>query len=632
MNLNEKIKIPIRVLIIEDSNDDKELLLLELIRGGYNPDYIVVETSEELNYALDRQTWDIILSDYSMPNFDGLAALNIIKSREIDIPFIIISGTIGEDVAVNAMRAGAQDYLMKGQLKRLIPAIERELQEAKIRVQRKQAIEDLRQSELKYKRLFENDLTGDFITAVDGTILLCNNSFAKIFGFSSVSEIMKTNISELYLNPQARDIFINLIREKKKAEEYEQQFILRNGKIITVIGNIIGDFNENGDLVQLTGYLFDITTRKNAEEALKESEKKFRSVWEKSTDGMRITNEEGIALLVNDSYCKLFKKSHDEIEGKPMSAVYQESRRDYILEKHQQRFRARVIPEHIEREIIIWNGEKLHLDLSNTFLNIANQPTVSLSVFRDITERKQFEKEIIQSKEKAEESEKLKTEFLAQMSHEIRTPLNIIISNSSYLKQELKESLNENFQFCFTSMDIASKRIIRTVDLILNMSEIQTGSFNLWKNNVDLVSQIITPLVKEHSILAKNKNINFNFKSIANNSTLYCDEYCVTQIIANLIDNAIKYTSKGNVEVSLFENEKAQLVLEVSDTGEGMSKTFLSKLFEPFVQEEQGYKRKFDGNGLGLALVKKYCDLSNAEIVVESSKNVGTKFCVIFNR
>ncbi|MBU0473936.1 MAG: hypothetical protein KKF62_07200, partial [Bacteroidetes bacterium] len=92
------------------------------------------------------------------------------------------------------------------------------------------------------------------------------------------------------------------------------------------------------------------------------------------------------------------------------------------------------------------------------------------------------------------------------------------------------------------------------------------------------------------------------------------------------------YTSKGNVEVSLFENEKAQLVLEVSDTGEGMSKTFLSKLFEPFVQEEQGYKRKFDGNGLGLALVKKYCELSNAEIVVESSKNVGTKFCVIFNR
>ncbi|MBU1115303.1 MAG: response regulator, partial [Bacteroidetes bacterium] len=185
-----------------------------------------------------------------------------------------------------------------------------------------------------------------------------------------------------------------------------------------------------------------------------------------------------------------------------------------------------------------------------------------LAIQSDITERKQFEKELIQSKEKAEESEKLKTEFLAQMSHEIRTPLNIIINNSSYLKQELKESLDEDFQFCFNSMDIASKRIIRTVDLILNMSEIQTGSFNLWKNNVDLVSQIITPLVKEHSILAKIKNINFNFKTSADNSTLYCDEYCVTQIIANLIDNAIKYTSKGNVEVSLFENEKAQLVLE----------------------------------------------------------------------
>jgi len=253
------------------------------------------------------------------------------------------------------------------------------------------------------------------------------------------------------------------------------------------------------------------------------------------------------------------------------------------------------------------------------------------AIQRDITERKKSELELILAKEKAEESEKLKSEFLAQISHEIRTPLNIILNNSSFLKEELNNSLDEELKYCFDSVDIASKRIIRTVDLILNMSEIQTGSFNIYKREVDIVSLIIIPLIKEHSILAKNKNINLNFESQANNTTLHCDEYCVTQIIANLIDNAIKYTSKGEVLVKLYDNEQNKLTLEVIDTGQGMTENFLQKLFEPFSQEEQGYSRKFDGTGLGLAIVKKYCELNDAEIFVESKKNVGSKFKIIFN-
>jgi putative nucleotidyltransferase with HDIG domain len=131
--------IPLRALIIEDSEDDMELLLRELRRGGYDPKTLRVETLEAMHNALDSNTWDIIFSDYSLPKFSGLAALELYRERALNIPFIILSGTIGEGTAVAAMKAGASDYIMKGNLARLIPAIQRELREAEVRQDRRWA-------------------------------------------------------------------------------------------------------------------------------------------------------------------------------------------------------------------------------------------------------------------------------------------------------------------------------------------------------------------------------------------------------------------------------------------------------------------------------------------------------------
>ena len=131
--------IPLRVLLIEDSENDAELLLRELRRGGYAPEIERVETPEGLDDALARQSWNLIISDYAMPRFNGLQALKITQEKGFDIPFIIVSGSIGEDVAVAAMKAGAHDYLMKDNLARLLPAIARELREARMRQERRQA-------------------------------------------------------------------------------------------------------------------------------------------------------------------------------------------------------------------------------------------------------------------------------------------------------------------------------------------------------------------------------------------------------------------------------------------------------------------------------------------------------------
>ncbi len=134
---------PLRILIVEDSEADAELLLRELRRGGYAPEFERVETPEGLDAALDRQSWDLIVSDHAMPRFNGLQALRITQEKGLDIPFIIVSGTIGESLAVAAMKAGAHDYLIKGNTARLLPAIERELREARMRQERRQAEETI---------------------------------------------------------------------------------------------------------------------------------------------------------------------------------------------------------------------------------------------------------------------------------------------------------------------------------------------------------------------------------------------------------------------------------------------------------------------------------------------------------
>jgi diguanylate cyclase (GGDEF)-like protein len=130
---------PLRALIVEDSEDDTTLLLRELRRGGYEPEYARVETAEAMSAELSTHTWDIIFSDFSMPHFNAFDALALLCSTELDLPFIVVSGTIGEDRAVIAMKSGAHDYILKGNLKRLVPAVERELREAHNREERRKA-------------------------------------------------------------------------------------------------------------------------------------------------------------------------------------------------------------------------------------------------------------------------------------------------------------------------------------------------------------------------------------------------------------------------------------------------------------------------------------------------------------
>ena len=165
------------------------------------------------------------------------------------------------------------------------------------------------------------------------------------------------------------------------------------------------------------------------------------------------------------------------------------------------------------------------------------------------------------------------------------------------------------------------------------MSELQTGTFELIIEKVNLVDTILNPLVGELRSVAESKKLSIIMinRLEEDQAILNIDIYTVTQIFANLIDNAIKYTNEGSIEVVSYLNQEGRICVDVQDTGIGISKKFQETIFEPFTQEEQGYTRKFEGNGLGMALVREYCDLNDIDIKVKSEKDKGSLFTITFN-
>lgn len=210
------------------------------------------------------------------------------------------------------------------------------------------------------------------------------------------------------------------------------------------------------------------------------------------------------------------------------------------------------------------------------------------------------------------------------MSHEIRTPLNALLSFSEYINYELKNiEHNSEIEESLKGIESAGQRIIRTIDSIINMSELQSGTYDNTARNMNLKQEVLDKVYNEFKSLARNRNINFVYESKLIVENILSDSYALNQILNNLVDNAIKFTNEGEVKLIAF-NDANYIIVQVSDTGIGIDEKYLAELFTVFSQAEKGYSRRYDGNGLGLALVKGYCDLNNILIDVKSKLNVGT--------
>ncbi|MFH1196627.1 MAG: ATP-binding protein [bacterium] len=369
----------------------------------------------------------------------------------------------------------------------------------------------------------------------------------------------------------------------------------------------------------------EIEEKNKISEELTESEKRFRALFENSSFGIFQSTIEGKFLIANPAFVKMLGyNSFEEFSKIGLIKIYYDAKdRERLINLLFEKGFVHKMEVLLKKK----DGSLMNVRINAQLRHDRGNKLIIEGSGEDITATKMFEKDLITAKEKAESSDRIKTEFLAQVSHEIRTPINTILSFSSLIHSEYKEILPAEFESVYHSIHNAGKRIIRTIDLILNMSEMQLGTYEPGNVKLNLIQNIIHPIYQDNLERAHQKNLDFIFSNSISNPYIYADEYTAVQIFENLIDNAIKFTQKGGVEIKISEFGN-KLVVNIIDSGIGISTDYLPKLFEPFSQEEQGYTRKFEGNGLGLALVKKYCDLNGFEISVSSEKNKGSIFTV----
>ncbi|RME45670.1 MAG: PAS domain S-box protein [Chloroflexi bacterium] len=321
---------PIRVLLVEDSAVDADLLVRELRRAGFQVEWRRVVSQAAVEEALREADWDVVVSDYVLPGFDGLRALATVRAIDEDIPFILISGEVGEEIAVEAMKAGAQDYVLKDKLTRLGPALRRELREAEGRRARRQAEAALRESEARYRALTERLPVGVYRTDIEGRILFANPALAHILGFESVEALMETepNALSFYVDPEERAHVLERLRRGSGLLKVEQRLRRRDGSEIWVwdIQQAVKD--ESGEVLYLEGTLEDITDRKRAEEqlrtALREKEVLLRELYHRTKNNMQVI----LALLSlqamatdNPEVHEVFQEMENRI--KAMALVHQ---------------------------------------------------------------------------------------------------------------------------------------------------------------------------------------------------------------------------------------------------------------------------------------------------------------------
>ncbi len=259
---------PLRVLMVEDSEDDALLVLRELRAAGYDLTHERVDTAAALEAALDRHPWDLVIGDYSMPHFSGTAALGMLRQRGLDVPYICVSGTITEELAVAAMKAGAHDYVTKGQLKRLLPAIERELREAQGRA-------TLRATEASFATLVEHAPVGIYRSSPEGRFLSVNAAVVRMLGYETGAQVLNLDMArDVYADAAERQRLVE--RDTYSDRQYdnvEATWKRRDGRLLTVQLSVRAVRNAAGRVDYYETFVRDVTDQRRLQQQVLQSQK-----------------------------------------------------------------------------------------------------------------------------------------------------------------------------------------------------------------------------------------------------------------------------------------------------------------------------------------------------------------------
>ncbi|ACH39416.1 response receiver sensor histidine kinase response regulator, PAS and PAS domain-containing [Citrifermentans bemidjiense Bem] len=619
------MKHALRILIVDDSPEDAALIVRQL-QGEFSISYERVETPDEMEAALDKGGWHIVISDYVMPKFSGLAALKLLHDRGMDLPFIMVSGQMGEDAAVEAMRAGAHDYLLKDRLSRLIPAIKRELNDAVVRRERRMAEEALSATEARFHSLVEQSLVGIFMLQ-DDVFIYVNPKFGEIFAYEPQQLIESRSLLELVAPEDQIRVMTRFLRPLMEESDSLHFFFRgkrRDGSLIDLEVN--GTRTRVNGSAAIIGTLLDITERKRAEAELS---KLWRAV-EQSPVSVVITDLFGRIEYVNPKFIEVTGYAEEELIGKNPSIlksgmtdakVYEElwstvtSGREWHGELHNKKKNGELFWE---------NG---HI---SAIKNAEGQITHFVGVKEDVTERKLAIDQLRQVQ---------KMEAIGQLAGGIAHDFNNLLTVINGYSTLLVRSLDKGSPTHKEAEQIlrAGERAADLTRQLLSFSRRQIMEPRVLDINkqVRAVQKMLERLIGEHIGLVTTLSEDAGF--------IRMDPGQMEQIVMNLIVNARDASETGGVitmateKVDLDQNFShlhpgsvpgSYVRLSVADQGQGMTEEVKQRLFEPFFTTKEMGR----GTGLGLATVYGIVKQSGGYIEVVSEPGQGACFNIYLPR
>lgn len=611
----------LRILIIEDSDDDALLMVMQLRRSGFEPVYERVETPEATEDALSKQVWDAVICDCAMPHFSMPDALAIIKKLGLDLPFIIVSGTIGEEIAVTAMKLGAHDYIMKDNLTRLAPAISREMRDAEERRQRREAEEERARlviAEQKARkeaeeasrvkdeldRFFMISLDMLCIANADGYFKRVSPAFTHTLGWST-GELLARPFIE-FVHPDDRAATLHEVERQIAAGEpvlqFENRYRHKDGSWHVLSWK---------SAPQPGGFMFatarDVTEKKNAELALQEalletaaSQGRLHAMIQAVSSGLLVTDLNHRIVLVNHVAAGLLKVNAREAVGQTLD----EAIKDKGL---RERLRAALLRQETGAKFDFPGSAGKIVLCARTALvrDASGMITGNITVIEDVTRER--------------EVDRMKTDFLSAAAHELRTPLTSIRGFSEIL---LTRKMNEEKQRNFLeTINAQATNLANIVNELLDLARIESGRGLELRRSATDVASIARELIGD---FAARGDIHRYALEVKEQILAHCDRDKIRQVLQNLLSNAVKYSPKGGpVGVRLEQDEKF-VTCSISDEGIGMSPEQLSHIFEKFYRADAS-NTAAEGTGLGMAIVKAIVEQHGGAIRIESELGRGTR-------
>jgi PAS domain S-box-containing protein len=489
---------------------------------------------------------------------------------------------------------------------------------------RRRLEDELKKSEHYFRSLFENNSAAICIIEPDTTISLVNGEYCnmsgytkeEVIGMSWTQHIPPEDLKRLKEYNRRR-----LINPNDAPDKYEFTFYKKNGEIKYALMSITMLSNR-----KTIASFIDITDHKKSEEILKKSEKKYRDIYDNAIEGMFRTSLEGKSMQSNIALAKMLGyNTADNVINSVTDSGHQvwanaDDRLKYaeILEKQD-------IVRGYECQYKRVDGGLIWVSVNSRLVRDENGKALYYEGFvEDITERKQTEFELIKAKEKAEESDRLKSAFLANMSHEIRTPMNGILGFAELLKDPNLTS--DDQQDFIQIIQVSGARMLNTINNIVDISKIESGLTNvdIKETNINERMEFIYKFFKPEVEI---KGLQFLFKSSlpAKEAIIKSDNEKVYGILTNLVKNAIKFTYEGSIEFG-YEKKGEYLEFFVKDTGVGIPQNQQQIIFERFRQGSDSLTRRYEGSGLGLSISKSYVEMLGGKIWVESAEGKGSTF------